>query len=484
MEKKSLIQYPISKADLLDERWIKTPFAFSSFGSDFSLLQQNVMLQISQTLQAEFNAYYKTGDIQALKERLKEEIRIPFEILGITPNHYPVYFSYGDNNEPPMFISQMLSLAVQCPDAKEDKLNVAPMFLRFSVPTRAGDYKIKFTSDGVEKISERTENYLSVLINPFAIQTAFDMSKGYIRHLRRITEVAKKKSTPRIYLLLLRYRGLAKSLKFKIPYTEVKEYLGASKKNYNDGTTTELYSKYSEFKKRVMEPAQADLLRLSLLNQTEFVFDFLPVYPRGRKTGDPLLIEFILRTTPLGDAVSADKQRKNKEKSLIEYICSRAKGIKKIPLRKLVQSVTDERFEAFSSYCYKSLFVAIEKAHPENMAAYTLTVLEQFLKQKSDAQPRQLSLAFSSNNPMNPIKQWALCQKKMCDFVGDEVARRTFAELTFESYDEKTRKLLLQTTKSAFDEIEGHYTERFKACLTKCFGSLPLVSYRLKPAQQ
>lgn len=116
-----------------------------------------------------------------------------------------------------------------------------------------------------------------------------------------------------------------------------------------------------------------------------------------------------------------------------------------------------------------------------------MTVIKNWVKARlvsGNKMPRQKELAFSSDKPINPIKQWALCQKKMCDFVGDEVARRTFAELTFESYDEKTRKLLLQTTKAAFDEIEGHYTERFKACLTKCFGLLPIVSYRLKPAQQ
>lgn len=481
MKKAEIKQVPISKADLLDERWIKTPFAYSSFGADFTLLQQHVMLEISSALQEEFNAYYRDGDISKLKERLKQEIKIPFRNLGITPNNYPTYFSAA-GDETPTFISQMLKLSVQYIDG--DNIKVAPMFGSFSVPDKVGEYRVKTSSDGTEVIVPGTENFLSAYINPYAIKAAFDMSKGYVKHLRLIAECAKRKGTPRVYLLLLRYRGTTKRNKFQIPYSDVREYMGVQKTSLLDGSVTVRYEKYSEFKREILEPARADLLRLSLCNQAEFTFEYTPVYPRGRKIGNPLLLEFVLTTSKLGEAVSATSERKNKETAILDFICSHQKGLKRVPLRRIVKSVPEERFVQFSMFCYNSLFPAVAKANPSNVEAYINKVLEQQARGGKAEKAQQLSLSFSSDKPMNPIKQWALCQKKMCDFVGDEVARRTFAELTFESYDEKTRKLLLQTTKAAFDEIEGHYTERFKACLTKCFGLLPIVSYRLKPAQQ
>ena len=47
-----------TEQQLCNLRWIKTPCSYASLGSTFSLLQQDIMLQVSAKLQEYINQYY------------------------------------------------------------------------------------------------------------------------------------------------------------------------------------------------------------------------------------------------------------------------------------------------------------------------------------------------------------------------------------------------------------------------------------------
>ena len=62
MAKKENKLNPIfGKANLSDARWINTPFAYTEFFSGLSLLQQDVMFKVSDSIQGFFKDYFGDG---------------------------------------------------------------------------------------------------------------------------------------------------------------------------------------------------------------------------------------------------------------------------------------------------------------------------------------------------------------------------------------------------------------------------------------
>lgn len=484
---KEKTQFPVARADLLDERWMKTPFVFSTFGADFTLLQQRVMIHISWALQEEIKKYLANPTVDKhlyADGSILRDFRIYFKELGLLPANYNDIYEKGDDGKP-VIAAQMLGLATKIYDEEKRQTEWYNVFSRVIVPDKENFYHTTHNADGTTIITQKKEGYIQVALNPDILSYTLDMSMGYVQHLRRITEFAKKKCTPRVYLLLMRQYGL-KKLNVKIPFKDFKQYVGAYKENEN-GEISESYVKYNYFAARIIDSAKADLERMALQNQTEITFDYKPVYPKGKKRGNPDFLEFKIKETLLGRSVKSLKIHRASIRSLVAALVKRCPDFNQNELTTFFNHIPVPLFPALSEFAFKTVWEYVEKKQPDNVAAYVMRLLTDYVKKsipKSSKQPMQLSMQFEREAPVNYIKQWALCQKTMCDYVGDDVARRTFAELTFESYDEKTRLLYLQTTKAAFDEIEENYTERFKACLTKYFVSLPIVKYRVKPAQQ
>lgn len=484
---KEKTQIPVARADLLDERWMKTPFVFSTFGADFTLLQQRVMIHISLALQEEIKRYLAkptSGKHLYADGSILRDFRIYFKELGLLPANYNDIYEEGEDGKP-VIAAQMLGLATKIYDEEKRQTEWYNVFSRVIVPDKENFYHTTHNADGTTTITQKKEGYIQVALNPDILSYTLDMSMGYVQHLRRITEFAKKKCTPRVYLLLMRQYGLKKS-NVKIPFKDFKQYVGAYKENEN-GEVSESYVKYNYFAARVIDSAKEDLERMALQNQTEITFDYKPVYPKGKKRGNPDFLEFKIKETLLGRSVKSLKMHRASVRSLVAALVKRCPDFNQNELTTFFNRIPIPIFPSLSDYAYKDVWTQVEKKQPDNVAAYVMRLMTDYVKKsipQSSKQPMQLSMHFENEGRINYIRQWALCQQSLCKLVGDEVARRTFAELSFESYDEQTRHLVLQTTVAARAEIEDRYIEKFRESLIRYFGFVPELGYRLKPAQQ
>jgi hypothetical protein len=105
-----------------------------------------------------------------------------------------------------------------------------------------------------------------------------------------------KRSTPRIYLMLMkRMRKEQRQADIRIPFGELKEYLGIA---------PNAYPMFRSFRQKVLDAVQQDLQRMAreVPPQTDITFTYDLCYPGRRKMGDPEAILFHVERTSLGMA--------------------------------------------------------------------------------------------------------------------------------------------------------------------------------------
>jgi len=146
------------------------------------------------------------------------------------------------------------------------------------------------------------------------------MRQGYIKHIAAIAEYASKPSTPKLYIYLKRLLdinrckrhnltaaqakvyGTKYSYVVKVPFTELKDFMGFYERNEQGEIIKIKYPRFSHFKTKVLDATKDDMIRMSNENNIEIMFDYVPIYKYDRKRGDPDEIEFHIMRTRLGEA--------------------------------------------------------------------------------------------------------------------------------------------------------------------------------------
>lgn len=291
--------------------WIKSPFAYTKLGNKLSLIQQNALFMVSDNLQQYIKDFYNLH-LDKSKKRPKSlftehllkngipSFRIWLADLGVQPNNYKVVREAIEE----------MNVLVEHPILDENGIPTGetalnPVFEEFRVK-ETGDYYHyeRENEEGVKELAEsaRHYGYIDVTINHKVAEWAFDMSAGYVNHLKLIARYSTKRPTPRLYLLLMRELG-QKRQHVRFTIQELKEYLGIVP--YKDDKTGEMvtpYPKFAHFKTKVLEAVKADLDRMALLDQTDIKFEYELIYPGSRKRGEPEYIDFTIIRTHLGDA--------------------------------------------------------------------------------------------------------------------------------------------------------------------------------------
>ena len=334
--------------------WIKTPFAYTRLGSELSLIQQNALLMVSDHLQQYIKDFYnlhldksKKRSKSLFTEHLLKNGIPPFRIylaeMGVQPNNYK------DARE----AINAINLQVEHPEFDEQGLPtgrtvLTNVFSQFGFED-TGDYYHFTDQEGENRAVERKQPYIDVKINPDVAEWAFDMSAGYVNHLKLIARYSTKRPTPRLYLLLMRELG-QKRQKVRFTVHELKEYLGIVP--YKDAKTGEMvtpYPKFAQFRTRVLEAVKDDLDRMAAEDHTDIKFEYELIYPGQRKRGEPEYIEFTIIRTKLGDAYNVvvnhaplpriEQQPRQQELFVAEYADTWAKCLADITADPLI---TDE----------------------------------------------------------------------------------------------------------------------------------------------
>ena len=489
---------PVPKADLQDSRWINTPFAYTRLGADFSLLQQEIMLKVSDALQEYVRKFYDAKRYQQ-KEKPKPlffdepipPVRIQLADLTIDDNHYKRLESVR---------KEIQALDIMAPDIDSDGQPVMkwmPVFDEVSLPFVPGGYnkRDKETGDIVTML-DRRRGYMDFSINPKVAQYAFDMTEGYVNHMKMIAAYSRRQSTPRIYLFLRKAftsdttRGADKQeVRVLKTVREVKEYLGVIEHFHliddNDQAyeeTRDKYPKFSRFCKEVLDKAKEDLLRMAPLNQTDIIFDYVPIYKGTRRRGDPDFIEFRIRLSNLGKNRDVLLHRESVENRLLRTLLKKCPDLDQYDLQMFISSIASDDLVAFQNYAYKEAWYIIENVQPDDVASYLMQLFRTWKKKAETPknerrQPKQLSL-FADQEAREQFDAYIDDIVSSCV---NEANRERFRQMRFDAFDNNVLTIAIPD-KSFHEWLEQDATIRFlQPIFSRHYKADTLLQYRIIP---
>ena len=256
---------------------IKTPNSYIRIGATKTLLQQQSLLMVSAQLQDYIKQFFDLGmhksqaSIRPLFSQYMLDHGIPpFRIyladMGIRAQNYQTVRQAINE------INAVIDYAeVDDEGRPTGKMLVVPVFKQFRVPEHYG--------------------YIEVEINPGAARYAFNMAQGYVSHSRDIARYATKRSTPPLYLELLK---CAKE-KVQLTVPQIKKAIGMEPfKDEKTGEWVIPYQKFAHFKTKVLDAVKADLDRMATEGRTDITFTYEPIYKADRRRGDPDYVEFTI----------------------------------------------------------------------------------------------------------------------------------------------------------------------------------------------
>ena len=310
MEKKQGITKEEMRQLVESHSWIKSPFAYTKLGANLSLVQQQSLLMVSEHLQTYIKDFY---NLKLDKSKKRPKSLFTEHLLKNGIPSFRIYLAdlgvqAGNYRDVRKAINEM-AVMVEHPVLDDDGIPTGetafnPVFEEFRVK-ETGDY-YHYERENEEGLTEMAESvrhygYIDVQINPKVAEWAFDMSAGYVNHLKLIARYSTKRPTPRLYLMLMRAIGQGKK---RVRYTlqELKEYLGIVPYVNEKGEMVTPYPKFAHFRIKVLDAVREDLDRMAKLNQTDIRFEYEMIYPGTRKRGEPEFIEFKIERTQLGDA--------------------------------------------------------------------------------------------------------------------------------------------------------------------------------------
>ncbi len=365
MTKKNNITMDEYRQLVAGESWVKTPYKYTMLGAGLSLIQQQALLMVSGFLQQYIKDFYnlKRDRSKARPKALFTDhvlrnglppMRIWLQDLGVAPNNY---------KEARRAIDE-INLKVEHPEMDDNgnftgRTLLTNVFSQFGFEDTGQYYHFGDADEnGERQATAMQQPWIDVKINPDVAQWAFDMSAGYVNHLKMIALYSSKRPTPRLYLLLM--NGTKKGERtVTIPFGELKQFLGIVPYKDKEGRVVEPYPKFASFRQKVLDAVRDDLQRMAGLNppKTDITFDYEPVYPGSRRKGDPEAILFHVERTILGDAYNVvvnHEKMPPKQLSLFTNTDDPYRQVFADTIRRILTDTTDEHDrEAYTRLAYE-----------------------------------------------------------------------------------------------------------------------------------
>ena len=294
---------------LFPQQYINTPFAYTKFAKNLSLLQQSVLNKVSEHLQSYISRYFgsdlkNSKDVPrplflaAEKKNGMPEFVMSYAELGVSINNYSVARAA---------IQEVLSLTVDAPGKDKDG---NPAIVKYNIFTKAN-------------ISSSESNGVAFSLNSEVVDYVFDMSQGYVRHPADIARIGRVERMPMIYYYLFKKSERWKNRTVRLTVPEIKDYLGMRGKITSgnesragrptkDGEIKEAYPKFSKFNTMVLARSVDDINRLKQDGLLDVCVSYEPIYSGKRKVGNPTYIEFTIYDT-IGELQQAILQRQQKQ---------------------------------------------------------------------------------------------------------------------------------------------------------------------------
>ena len=297
----------------LPQKWINTPFAFTRLSKNLSLLQQAVLVKVSEQLQPFIKEFFGS-DLAKSRKAPKSLFSEAVKNSGVTQ----IYISYAELGVPEnnffavkQAMKEVLDVKVEGPKKNEDGSMGMHMYNVFL----SGETSIKNTGVvfGLNPQVIDPDKHLYVL------DYAFNMIEGYVSHPDNIALIGEVARMPMIYYILRDASGnnwIERSIRLTV--SKIKKYLGMMEFSGAE-IVKEAYPKFSQFKKNVLDNSIADINRLKQLGQIDVCISYEPIYNGKRKVGNPAYIEFtVYDTIEQMQQVLAKKQQTHQSASLFD----------------------------------------------------------------------------------------------------------------------------------------------------------------------
>ena len=274
--------------------YINTPFAYTKFSKNLSLLQQSVLNKVSEYLQSYISHYFGSDlkmskDVprplfsDAEKNNGMPEFVLSYAELGVSINNYSVARAA---------VQEVMSLTVDAPGKDKDG---NPAIVKYNIFTKAN-------------ISSSESNGVAFSLNSEVVDYVFDMSQGYVRHPADIARIGRVERMPMIYYYLFKKSERWKNRVVRLTVLEIKDYLGMrgragsgsdarAGRPTKDGEIKEAYPKFSKFNTMVLARSVDDINRLRQDGLLDVCVSYEPIYNGKRKVGNPACIEFRIYDT-------------------------------------------------------------------------------------------------------------------------------------------------------------------------------------------
>lgn len=502
--------------ELSQVEWLKQPWVYTLIGGDFSLVQINIMIQITRQLQGKINDFLhrqkkcKGNDMQ-LSLFSEEEINmkaIDFTIpLSAICKHPKDYDELDEACEMMNKIRMSYTVFKNGVQKKVYESPFARVVLNRIVKEDGTPYKYK-CDDEHYKYKEDKENEkkkskkgkspkanvegrrsdVTVTMLTSSLDMMFSMSQGYINYRADITSLCRRKSTARLYIYLQRWKEKGQVV---VNFIDLKEYLGIIERTDDGELIKDKYPKFSRFCSSVLDPIKEEIGELSKCCKIDIHFDYKPEYKNGKKRGNPDNIVFSIFHSQMGRSHKEITSEAREQIEIQDYLKGEF-GIAPSDTKRLLKILPDELFAGFKKEVYALRGkVDKNKPNPEKLQGYVMTILRRFIESNTPSVEEvtvETVVAHDEQESGASIKEEVWTKEEIekwnlfLEIAGKEISvneyETWFKSMAFGGYKDGT--LFIRVPSMFFYHyVEEHYINVLRKSIYGAFGKCTNLQYRL-----
>jgi hypothetical protein len=333
-----------------DETWLIQPIAVTMMRHDYSLIQIRILVSIVQFMQEKLHKLLEERrrapqifTDSELDDDGRLEVRVLFKTLGIDPNHYPQ-------------LRQSLKMLATIP-------------VEIPYKTMSGRHYIKVTNLCDVYIPDDPGIYVKyavLKIDRTVADRIVSVDLGWHRLGKQIVYSCRNRYTQRIYMFIASWADKGSAI---IKTLEFRKMLRLESN----------YKKFSDFTRRVLEPAKEELYELAENGFCDCYFDYVKRYDHGQRGGEPdeLVFKIYRPKKKSGETMTpiTDMQRKQFANMLVRHF-----GFKEANAEAMSKKITPENYEDACNKLISLHSRLRDDMHITDKVAYTYRTLDNFFR--------------------------------------------------------------------------------------------------------
>ena len=333
-----------------EETWLLQPIAVTMMRHDYSLIQVRILVSIVESLQSILHGILnnkRSPQLDLFKTKELDEdgrmpIKLPFKELGVDPNHYPQLRTS---------LKMLAAIPVEIPYKTSEGR-------KYTKATNLCDVYIP---------EDRSYNKYAILkLDRSVAERLVSLDFGYHRLGKQIVFACKNRYTQRIYMFIESWVDKGRTV---IKTLEFRKMLRLENN----------YKKFSDFCRRVLEPAKQELKELADKGFCDCYFDYEKKYDHGQRGGEPDELVFqIFRAKNKMDAQLEqmnEMQRRQFQQMLIQYFDFTQPNAKS-----MAERITAELYP-LAMQKLMNLRQRFNTTYVKDKAAYTFKSLDQMIRE-------------------------------------------------------------------------------------------------------